>query len=80
MDCSLPCSSVHGISQERILDRVAISFSTGSSQPRDQTFLFCIAGRFFTTEPPGKPLVLKLQSTDIWKGTCMAANGQNCFL
>ena len=39
----------------RILEWVAISFSGGSSQPRDQTQVSCIAGRFFTTEPPGKP-------------------------
>ena len=37
MDCSLPGSSVHGISQARILDWGAISFSRGSSQPRDQS-------------------------------------------
>ena len=55
MDCSLPRSSVHGISQARILEWVAISFSRGSSQPRDQTCISCIMGRFFTTEPPGKP-------------------------
>ena len=35
MDRSLPGSSVHGISQEKILEWVAISFSRGSSQPRD---------------------------------------------
>ena len=35
MDCKLPDSSVHGISQARILEWVAISFSRGSSQPRD---------------------------------------------
>ena len=35
MDCSPPGSSVHGISQERILEWVAISSSRGSSQPRD---------------------------------------------
>ena len=35
MDCSLPGSSVHGISQARILEWVAIPFSRGSSQPRD---------------------------------------------
>ena len=35
MDCSLPGSSVHGISQVRILEWVAISFSRGSSQSRD---------------------------------------------
>ena len=37
MDCSLPGSSVHGILQARILEWVAMPFSTGSSQPRDQT-------------------------------------------
>ena len=37
-DCSLPGSSVHGILQERSLDWVAISFSKGSFQPRDQTW------------------------------------------
>ena len=47
MDCSLPGSSVHGIFQERILEWVVISFSRGSSWPRDQTQVSCIAGRFF---------------------------------
>ena len=37
MDCSLPGSSVHGILQARILEWVAISFSRGSSWPRDWT-------------------------------------------
>ena len=36
MDCSLPGSSVHGISQIRILEWVAIPFSRGSSLPRDR--------------------------------------------
>ena len=48
MDCSLPGSSVHGILQARILQWVAIPSSRGSSQPRDQTQVSCIAGRFFT--------------------------------
>ena len=39
MDCSLPGSSVHGISQARILEWVVISFSRGSSWPRDQTLV-----------------------------------------
>ena len=39
MDCSLPGSSIHGIFQARILEWVAISFSRGSSQPRDQTWV-----------------------------------------
>ena len=47
MDCSPPGSSVHGILQARILEWVAISFSRGSSQPRDQTQVSCIAGRHF---------------------------------
>ena len=48
MDCSLPGSSVHRILQARMLEWVAIPFSRGSSQPRDQTWVSCIAGRFFT--------------------------------
>ena len=54
MDYSPPGSSVHGISQPSILKWVAISFSKELSQPRDQTCISCLAGRFFTTEPPGK--------------------------
>ena len=46
MDCSLPGSSVHGISQARILEWVAISFSRGSSWPRDWTCISCITGGF----------------------------------
>ena len=48
MDCSLPGSSVHGILQARILERVAIPFSRGSSQSRDWIRVSCIAGEFFT--------------------------------
>ena len=51
MDCSLPGSSVHGICQRRILEWVAIPFSRGSSQPRDPSWVSCIAGRLFTIEP-----------------------------
>ena len=47
MDCSLPGSSVQGILQARILEWVAMSFSRGSSQPRDLTQVSRIAGRFF---------------------------------
>ena len=48
MDCNLPGSSVHGISQVRILEWVVIPFSKGSSPPRDQTWVPGIASRFFT--------------------------------
>ena len=48
MDGSLPASSVHGIIQAGILEGVAISFSRGSSQPRERTLVSCMAGTFFT--------------------------------
>ena len=48
MDCSPPGSSVHEIFQARILEWVAISFSKGSSQPRDRTLVSCTAGGSFT--------------------------------
>ena len=48
MSCNLLGSSVHGILQERILEWVPISFSRRSSQTRDWTPVFHIAGRFFT--------------------------------
>ena len=55
VDGSPPGSSVHGISHSRILELVAISFSRGSSQPRDQTSKsFALEGRFFSIERPGK--------------------------
>ena len=43
MDYSPPGSSVHGILQARILEQVVISFSRGSSQPRDGTHVLCIS-------------------------------------
>ena len=48
MDYSLPGSSLHGILQASILEWLAVSSSRGSSQPRDQTQVSCIAGGFFT--------------------------------
>ena len=48
MDCSPLGSSAHGISQARILEWVASSFSRESSQPEDETQVSHIAGRFFT--------------------------------
>ena len=55
MDCSPPDSSAHGISHARVQEWVAISFSRGSSWPRDRTTqVSYIAGGFFI-EPPEKP-------------------------
>ena len=61
-DCNLPGSYVRGIFQARMLEWVAISSSRGSSRSRDRTHISCVkipamAGRFFTTVPPGKPTV-----------------------
>ena len=64
MDCSLPGSSVRGIFPARILEWVAISSSRGLPVPEIEpaspgTKLSpaspALAGRFFSTEPPGKP-------------------------
>ena len=58
MDCGLPGFSIHGIFQARILEWVAISSSRIYSWPRDRTHVSnvsCTAGRFFSTEPSGKP-------------------------
>ena len=57
MDCSPPGSSVHGISQVRILERIAIFFSGNLPDPRiepESPTSPALTGRFFTTEPPGK--------------------------
>ena len=65
LDYSQPGSSVHGILQARILEWFAISFSRGSSQPRDWTHVSCI-GTVFITVPHGKPYSIfdELQNPD----------------
>ena len=55
MDCKPPGFSLQRISQARILEWVAISFSRGSSWPRDRTRISCITSGVFIAEPPGKP-------------------------
>ena len=55
MDCSPPGSTVHGISQARILEWVAVSFSEVSSQPRDRTHSLLHWQAASLPEPPGKP-------------------------
>ena len=55
MDCSPAGSPVHEMFQARILEWVVVSFSRGSSWPRVESVSRALAGRFFTTLPPGKP-------------------------
>ena len=62
MDCSLPGSSVHGILQARILQWVALPFSRGFSQPRDQTQVSCICRRIlYHLSQQGKPKYIYIQ-------------------
>ena len=57
IDCSPADPSAHEISQARVLEWVAITFSRRSSQHRDWTHTSCTASKFFTTEPPEKPVL-----------------------
>ena len=76
MDCS-PL----GISQTRILEWVATSFSGGSSRPRDGSWVSHTAGRFFTAELSGKPCSLWGHAKS-WTGLLWWPNNNNaqhCF-
>ena len=66
MNCSPPGSSVHWNFPAETLESVAISSSRGSSQPRDQTLISCIVGRFFTAEPQRKPNSVSKQTAVIY--------------
>ena len=76
MDCSLPDSFAPGISQARVLQWVAISFSRGSSWPRDWTQVFCLAGRHFTVWATREILGAACGNGDLldvltaWCGSC----------
>jgi len=56
--CNPMSYRVHGIFQVRILEWVAFPFSKGSFQPRNQTWVSWITGRFLPTEVSGKPMIL----------------------
>ena len=62
IDCSLPGSSIHGIFQARVLEWVAISFSRGSSWPRDRPQVSRIAGRHFTVWATREEHIYKTQA------------------
>ena len=70
MDCISPGSSVHGILQARIMEWVAIPFSRGSSQPRDQTSISCLLHRQSGSLPPaphGRPKDLRAKTVKLSK-------------
>ena len=89
MDYSPSGSSVHGILQARILERLAIPSSQGSSQPRDWTQVSCIPGRFFSIWVRGKirqeyrdllnEEVMLTQKLNLlkWKATAVSFSFQN---
>ena len=54
MDCRPPGASVQWIFQERVLEWVAIPFSRGSCQPRDETWSPALQADSLPSEPPGK--------------------------
>ena len=60
MDCSLPGSSVHGILQVKILEWVAISFSRGSSRPKDVTCSSCFGRWILYHSATRKPTIFSL--------------------
>ena len=60
-DCGPPASSVHRVSQARVLEWVAVSFSRGSSLPRGQPASAAWTGGFSATEPPRKPTAVGLK-------------------
>ena len=65
MDCSLPGSFILGIFQARVLEWVAVSFSRGSSQPRNWTWDSCIVGRSFTIWATREAPLILLRSIQI---------------
>ena len=81
LDCSLPSPSVYGILQASILEWVAISFSRGSSQPRDQyciSYISCIG--FFTSSITWEVKVTALNCSDLPPGFLnhLLAPGSRC--
>ena len=68
------CFSVHGIFQARILKWVAISFSRGSSWPRNRTQVSCIAGRFFTNWATREACVFRVEVLNLQQITNVYSN------
>ena len=63
MDCSLPGLSAYRVFWARTLEWVAISSSRNQSRV---SYTSCIAGRFFTTEPPGKPCRMSVIKVNVY--------------
>ena len=72
MGWSPPGSLVHGILQTRILEWVSVSFSRGSSQPRNWTQVSCVAGGVFTIWATGEALFPQMITEKLTRGTSQA--------
>ena len=73
----------HGILQARILEWVAFPFSRGSSQPRDQTQVSYIAGRFFTNwalREAQESIICWVIGLQRWKKHCLCSWGGICLV
>ena len=68
MDCGPPSSSTHGISQAKILEQYAISFSRGSFQIRDRSYVSCTAGDSFPLSHlgSGDKSIMWMHETSAW--------------
>ena len=72
--CNLMDSTIHRLLQARIMEWVALSFSRGSSQPRDRTQVSCIAGGFFTSWATREAhLVVSDSLATPWTVNCQAS-------
>ena len=78
MDCGPPHSSVHGIFQARVLEWVAISFSSGPSWPRDRTRVSCIVGRCFTIWVTREAPTSLVSCVNKWSAAAAAKLLQSC--
>jgi len=63
-----------GTLQARILEWVAMSFSRGSSQPRDKTQVFALQADSLPSEPPGKPKNTGLGGLSLLQESSQARN------
>ena len=77
MDCSPPGSSAHGILQARMLEWVAISFSRGSSQPRDRTLVSCIGRQILYCWAIREAPILQLSSFIAWNSSLKGGEAES---
>ena len=78
VDCSLPGSSVHGIFQAIVLEWIAISFSRGSSQPRDGTRISHIVDRHFTVSATREVWIMTIQFSSVAEPCPTLCDPINC--